>query len=117
VRNKGYGFYCPYNSQKEIVTTAPAGQLFTLVTPDLENSSNWVVCEVVEVRNTSCKSTSSDSQQESKSNSHNAQQNSIELEIEVLRKVGVLRTDFCGEIVASESTSGDALRNINALFV
>ena len=48
-----------------------------------------------------------------------SQPHSNELEVQVLRKVGVLRTDFCGEILAAIGAGEDdsALRRIHALFV
>ena len=44
---------------------------------------------------------------------------SSEVEIEVLKKVGVLRTDFCGEMLAGVGArgGGSALRRIHALFI
>jgi len=103
VKAKVYGFYGPYVSQKPI----SEGE-FTIATADLGHSNNWIVCEAVKKLKTGCKPTS-------------PMRNSGEEvpEIQVLRKAGVLRTDFFGEILAGVSRSGDgsALQRINALFV
>ena len=109
VKAKVYGFYGPYISQKPIVPASPESQLceFTIATADLGHSNNWVVCEAVKKLKTKSKSMSvRDSGEEL-------------LEIKVLRKVGVLRTDFCGEMLAGVGASGDGsvLRRIHALFV
>ena len=111
-KKKVYGFYGPYVSQKPIEIAPPAGQQckFTIATADLGHSNNWVVCKVVKKLKARCNSTST---------SGNSGSKLIEIEIEVLRKVGVLRTDFCGEMLAGVGARGDgaALRRIHALFV
>ncbi|KAF8418424.1 ankyrin repeat-containing domain protein, partial [Tirmania nivea] len=119
IKSKVYGFYSPYISQKRIETTSPTGNLyeFTIATADLGHSNSWVVCEFVNKLNTKC---TWDSKREAYKRGE-SQQNSSNLEIEVyvLRKVGVLRTDYCGEILADVGGSGDhpSLRRIHALFV
>ena len=113
VKTKVYGFYGPYVSQNPIDITPLSGQQreFTIATADLRNSSNWVVCEVVKKLKVRCK------EKEACESGKDLRQSS-EIEVEVLRKVGVLRTDFCGEMLAGVSTGdGAALRRIHALFV
>ena len=105
---------------------SPEGQRceFTIATVDLGHSNNWVVCEVVKKLKTRCnpmsKSSIGDLNLEGACENGESAQHSSELEIEVLRKVGVLRTDFCGEILAGIGKSGgndSAPRKIHALFV
>ena len=113
---KVYGFYDPYVSQKPIETSSEGQQYeFTIATADLGSSNNWVVCKLVHKLKARCNSTSKSG---SACESGKAPQHSSELEIEVLRKVGVLRTDFCGEMLAAAGAGDDsALRRIHALFV
>ena len=105
-KEKVYGFYGPYVPQKPIEITRQCE--FTIATTDLGNSNNWVVCKVVKKLKARCYSTSTPGKSDS-----------VEIEIEVLRKVGVLRTDFCGEMLPGVGArgGGSALRRINALFV
>jgi len=121
---KIYGFYGPYVEQKPIATTSSAGQQFTIATADLGHTNNWVVCEVVRklktTSNSASKSCKADPKlKEGTCESGKSHQHSSELEIQVLKKVGVLRTDFCGAILAGVGARGDdsALRRIHALFV
>ena len=123
---KIYGFYSPYNSQEPIEATSPTGQQyeFTVATADLGYSSNWVVCKVVKSLKARCNSSATssscelDPEQESCGSGKTLEQ-PREIEIEVLRKVGVLRTDFCGEMLAGVGARGNSstLRRIHALFV
>ena len=100
-------------------------QLFTLATPDLVHSSNWVVCEVVKTVMTMYTSTlGSDNRRTDvpgngqESQQPQEQQEPTEVEIEVLKKVGVLRTDSLGGILAREGKGpGSPFRKIHALFV
>jgi len=123
---KVYGFYGPYVEQKPIATMSSEGQPceFTITTADLGHSNNWVVCKVVKGLKARCSSMSKastcDPSSEATYESGESDQHSSELDIEVLRKVGVLRTDFCGEILAGIGRSGDddsALRRVHALYV
>ena len=124
--SKVYGFYGPYVSQKpiEFETASSEGQQceFTIATADLGNSNNWVVCRVVKKQQlrAKCKTTSRPGELGLEEEAcEKTLQKSIDIEIEVLRKVGVLRTDFCGEMLAGVGATGDgsALRRIHALFV
>ena len=130
--NKIYGFYSPYDSQEPIETMSAEGQQyeFTIATADLGNSNNWVVCKAVKRLKARCDSTSESRLSElapenvqETCESGKTLQESSEIEIEVLRKVGVLRTDFCGAILAGLGVdsrghaSSTALRRIHALFV
>ena len=122
--NKVYGFYSAYDSQKPIENTSLAGQQyeFTIARADLGHSNNWVVCKFVKRLKAKCNSTSSScelGQEQETCESGEMLEKSIELEIEVLRKVGVLRTDFSGEMWVGVDVQGDncALRRIHALFI
>jgi len=121
VKTKVYGFYGPYVSQKPIATTSPSGQPceFTIATADLGHSRNWVVCEVVKKLRTRCTWDPRAEACDHESGESHQHSSELEIEVHVLRKVGVLRTDFCGEIMAGVASSGDgsALRRIHALFV
>ena len=123
--NKVYGFYSPYVSQKPIETTPQAGQQceYAIVAADLGHSSNWVVCKVVKRLKARCNPTPCSCElgveEETGESGKTPQQSSeIEIELEVLKKLGVLRTDFCGEMLAGlGNDSRSALRRIHALFV
>ena len=118
---KVYGFYGPYVSQKPIEITSSERQQceFTIATADLGNSNNWVVCKVVKKLKARYNSTSRSDKLGLKEEKCENTKTSSEVEIEVLKKVGVLRTDFCGEILAGVGArgGGSALRRIHALFV
>ncbi|KAF8418426.1 ankyrin repeat-containing domain protein [Tirmania nivea] len=118
-RTNVYDFYNPYISQKPIETMSPTGSLyeFTIATADLGHSNNWVVCRLVKKLKTRCIWDSTVETCEYRE-SHQCSSD-LEIEVYVLRKVGVLRTDSYGEILAGTGTSGgdSTLRRIHALFV
>ena len=117
MQDKIYSFYCPYASQKPIPTTE--GQALTLATPDLGHSSNWVVCEAVGSRKLTSNMPAPEDPNVQTSKTHQTQKRTIGVEVVVLKKVGVLRTDFCGEIWAGARRRGNqsTLRRINVVFV
>ena len=86
-----FGFYPPYLLQEPIDIQDP---VFTLAIADLGYAHNWVVCKAMD----------------------NPQWTATDLgvagEFKVLKKVGVIRTDSCGELLA-----GGLLQNIGCLFV
>ena len=119
--SKVYGFYDPYMSEKPIETPSSEGQQheFTIATADLGHSNNWVVCKLVKKLKATCNSTSTSCKSDRVCESGKAPQDSGEIEIEVLKKVCVLRTDFCGEMLACAGAGlrTGTLRRIHALFV
>lgn len=93
------GFYCPYVSQAPITATI---ELLTLAIIILGHTYNWVVCKERAVRSENCKM---------------ADGNEKIVEIHVLKKIGVLRTDSSGELLVGLRNTGPVVKNINALFV
>jgi hypothetical protein len=102
IGNRVFGFYCPYQSQSLIVTE---NQQYTLAIPSPEHSYNRVVCEE-HPRNRKRKFEDSDSDE-----------NLDVLEVKILRKVGVLRTDSCSELLVGGRDGGSMLNMLNCLFV
>jgi len=100
--NYVFGFYSPYLSQEPINVTT--NQRFTLVVLSPGHSYNWVVCGNIGKRKE--KHTSDDGKD-------------IEVDIHVLRKVGVLRTDSSGEILVAkgDGSKRPMLQTIDCLFV
>ena len=85
-----FGFYLPYLSQEPInIEGQPA---FTLAIIDLGDAHNWVVCRAVETRV--------------------ADANLGMVGFNILKKVGVIRTDSCGELL-----DGGFLQRMDCLFV
>jgi len=95
-----FGFFCPYQGQYPVESLAPS-KIYTLATSNPDQSYNWAVCELVEDQNAMCKT-------------HGITKM---VEIEVLRKVGVLRTESCSELVLGVGRRNSALEKINALFI
>ena len=89
--NRLFGFYSPYLSQQPIdVQGQPT---FTLAIAELGHAYNWLVCIAVD------KLAGTDI--------------GLEVaEVNVLKKVGVIRTDYCGELLVS-----GLLQKVDCLFV
>jgi len=102
IGGKGFGFYCPYNFQEPICTES---QQLTIVIQSLENSYNWVVCEQLSQT------------RKRKFEDIDKTENVNALEVKVLRKVGVLRTDSCSELLVGKRDGGSMLQKISCLFV
>jgi len=99
IRDENFGFYYPYVRQKAIETSSSG--LYTLVITYPEHSYNWVVCESLGKREQRYRTL-----------------NGIKtIEIEPLRKLGVLRTDSCSEFFLGRGRRDSTLAKINALFV
>lgn len=96
IGNKLFGFYLPYLSQDPIdLQDQP---VFTLATADLGNVYNWVVCKTVEKRVWT----------------------DIDpgvAEVNVLKKVGVIRTDNCAELLVGGEGGVSLLQRMDCLFV
>ena len=78
VNKTHFHFFLPYLSQKPI--NIEGQPVFTLVTAKLGHSYNWMVCRAIGKR-------------------AGIDYNLEEAEVNVLKKVGVLRTDTCGELL------------------
>lgn len=104
--SKSFIFYYPYviRNQEPVFNKASQFQPFTLVTSHPDEPYNWVVCEILEKRKMMCRKTGEKPLDE------------VEVEVEVLRKVGVLRTDSCTELYLNVEKSDSILKKINALF-
>lgn len=92
IRDKLFGFYLPYLKQKPIDIQDPK---FTLAAMDLGHAYNWVVCRAIN------------------------EQDWAEANPGVvrLRKVRVIRTDFCGELLVGGENGVPLLQKLNCLFV
>ncbi|KAF8430347.1 hypothetical protein EV426DRAFT_581116 [Tirmania nivea] len=103
IGNRVFGFYCPYQSQKLIETES---REFTLAFPSQEHSYNWAVCE--ELPRT----------MKRKFEDVDRNENLNVVEVKCLKKVGVLRTDSCSELLVGKKRDGSSmLQMINCLFV
>ncbi|KAF8416916.1 hypothetical protein BGX38DRAFT_1204984, partial [Terfezia claveryi] len=98
---RAFDFYCPYKGQYPIESLAPS-KLYTLATSNPDQSYNWVVCELVQGQEAMRKA---------------ADGTTEIVKVEVLRKVGVLRTDSCSELVLGVGEKYSVLGKINALFI
>ncbi|KAF8457093.1 hypothetical protein BDZ91DRAFT_786036 [Kalaharituber pfeilii] len=95
-----FGFYCPYLSQAPIETD---DRQFTLAILDPEQTyNNWVVCKQLNRENGRYRSEDEDEST---------------IELEVLKKVGVLRTDSNSDFLVLSGDGDSVMRKINALFV
>jgi len=98
--NKSFPFYCPYLSRQQIKT---ASEKYTLITLNLGQSFNWVVCKELRERMVY--------QRDEGGEDHIIQ-------VKVLKKLGVLRTDSSSEILVwGIDQCGSLLTTINCLFV
>ena len=83
ISNRLFGFYLPYLLQKPIDIQENANPRFTLAIADLGHAHNWVVCRAI--------------------NEFQWVGMDIDLsgvaEFKVLKKVGVMRTDSCSELL------------------
>ncbi|KAF8459256.1 hypothetical protein BDZ91DRAFT_742073 [Kalaharituber pfeilii] len=93
------GFYSPYLSHEAIETDY---RQFTLATLEVEQTSNWLVCEEL-------------SSQFGKYRCENGRSNNIKLR--VLKKVGVLRTDDISTLVTGPQNSVPVIKKIDAFFM
>ena len=92
-------FYYPYMRQKPIDISSC--KRYTLITTYPHHSYNWVVCESLGKQD----------------EIYTTPDGVTTAEIEPLKKVGVLRTDSCSELVLGRGRRGSILKKINALFV
>ena len=102
IGGKVFGFYCPYRSQESIETE---NRQFTLAIPSPKHSytGNWVVCEQLP------------GSRKRKFGSTDEKDDGIDV-VEV-KKVGVLRTDSCSELLVGKRYGSSMLRMINCMFV
>ena len=91
-----FGFYFPYLEQKPIDIQDP---VLTLATLDIGEAYNWVVCKALGEK--AGKSVGLDGV----------------AEVNVLRKIGVLRTDSCSELIVGGQNGASLLQKMNCLFV
>ena len=98
INNRLFGFYLPYLSHKPInVQDQP---VFTLATRVPRHTHNWVVCRVM-----------------GKQVGREIDPNLGEAEVNVLKKVGVIRTDFCSELLVGGKNGSSLLQTMSCLFV
>ena len=100
IKNKTYSFHYPYVHQKPIQIST--SKRYTLVTTCPDHSYNWIVCESLGGRDETY--TTPDGTTKT-------------AEIKPLKKVGVLKTDSCSELVLGSGKRDSILTKINALFV
>ena len=98
IGNKPFGFYQPYLSQKPIRQGQPI-RTITLAIADLGHAHNWLVCEAL------------------------GKQIGTDFglagvgEVNVLKKVGVIRTDSVTELVVGGEDGVSLLQKVDCLFV
>ena len=92
-----FGFYSPYISQKSIDIQDPP--VFTLATMSIGHAHNWVVCKAVEKRV-----------------GKNVGVDGVS-EVSVLKKVSVLRTDSCSELLVGTQNGVSLLQRVDCLFI
>ena len=98
INNRLFGFYLPYLLQKPInVQDQP---IFTLATRVPRHTHNWVVCRVM-----------------GKQVGREIDPDLGGAEVNVLKKVGVIRTDFCSELLVGGKNGSSLLQTIGCLFV
>ena len=100
IGNDIFTFYYPYVHHQPIEIST--SRRYTLVTTYPDNSYNWVLCESLGMRDEKCTMPGGAI---------------MVAEIQSLRKLGVLRTDSCSELVLGRGRRDSILKNINALFV
>ena len=100
IRNGVFAFYYPY-ARQEPIELSTSGR-YTLVTTYPDHTYNWVVCESLGKRNEKCRTPDGVVKM---------------AEIELLRKLGVLKTDSSSEFVLRTRRTDSILEKINALFV
>ena len=92
-----YGFYLPYLLQKPIdVLDSP---VFILATLDIGHAHSWVVCRAIE-----------------KKAGESVGLNGV-AEVNVLKKIGVIRTDSCSELMVGGQNGASLLQQMDCLFV
>ena len=103
IGNRLFSFYVPYVSQKPINVRDQSA--FTLATaiPDPEDAHayayNWLVCEAIGKR-------------------AGTEFGLVGVaEVNVLKKVGVIRTDECSELLVGGENGGSLLKQVHCLFV
>ena len=97
INERLFGFYLPYLLQKPIdMLDSPA---FTLATPDIEHGQNWAVCKAI-----------------GKKDGKSVGLDGV-AEVNVLKKIGVLRTDSCSELMVWGQNGASLLQKMDCLFV
>ena len=91
-----FGFYPPYLKQKPIDIQ---DSVFTLATLDIGYAYNWVVCKAI-----------------GKKAGESVGFDGV-AEVNVLRKIGVLRTDACSELMVGGQNGSSLLQQMDCLFV
>ena len=96
IGGKIFGFYLPYLSQEPIDIQDP---IFTLATFGIGHTHNWVLCRAVK-----------------KQVGKDVGLREV-AEVNVLRKVSVMRTDACSELLVGGQNGASLLWNMDCLFV
>ena len=97
INNKLFGFYPPYLLQKPMNTQDQS--VFTLATAELGHAHNWVVCEAI------------------------GKQAGTDFglvgvaEVNILRKVGVVRTDSCGDLLVGGENGMSLVQKMDCVFI
>ena len=103
IADKVFGFYPPYLAQEPIKISND--EPFTLTTMFLGQSHNWVVCEHIGEWKEKYKPGEKNEQKEIL----------VDVDVVILRKIGVLRTDSCSELMVVGGKH--KLKQINSVFV
>lgn len=106
INDRGIHFYGPYLSQISIDVTH--NEQYTIVTVEPGYSDHWVLCELIKREKLKCRLHHEKGM---------VQTNSSEVEVEILKKVGIVRTDSGGELWLAPARLDSVVRKINALFI
>ena len=97
IRKRVFNFFLPYLSQTPI--SIKDQRIFTLATMEIGHAHNWVVCEAVGKRVARDVGLGGEAQ------------------VNVLKKVGLMRTDSCSELLVGGSNGASLLQTMDCLFV
>ena len=86
-----FGFYLPYLDQKPIDVQDPS--IYTLATVNIGHALNWIICKAIEKRFEGV------------------------VEVSVLKKWGVMRTDSCSELLVGGQNGVSLLQKVDCLFI
>ena len=116
INDRFFSFYLPYLSQKPIINTGDQS-VFTLAAIDLGHAHNWVVCEAVGKRaGKDVGLVPAKAHLHSDVDGTDVHFKEV-AEVNILKKVGVIRTDTCSELMVGGVLGTSLLQKMDCLFV
>ena len=98
INGRLFGFYLPYLQQNPIDIEDPP--VYTLATVRIGHAHNWILCKAIEKRV-----------------GENVGPDGASEEVSVLKKVSVMRTDSCSELLVGGHNGVSVLQQMDCLFV